>query len=880
MNNNVNIISKVPKKKVMTIGSDHEVNQILEVNLTHANFIVIDAGSGAEVISGVLTERPDIIILSAPLFDGNIVEICQQLKESPQTGHIPVIILGIESIGGKDKDKIINLVDLALRKPFDPKEIVSIVKTYSKGIERSVNINQLTGLPNQTQIYNEIASLLEQNRPFAAIYVDMDDFRGFNKVYGFNRGDGAIRFLSSVLNETVRLFGNPDDLVGHFSGDNFIIISTPQKARIICRRLLSEFDRQKNLLYDKKDVELGYAEYTNRLGKKEQLSIMDLRVAVVTNEKRIFHHYLEVDETAAEQMEYLKRFPGSNCYFDLRENGIEPEINLASKSVLPLHRQELKALQGVLAWIGFLTKEIDSPISSIDDCLGLLESTPLKNYSPQQMNNLTNIRDNTDKLLCFLRELTNLTRGEWITGSPLIEEANIKHIFDWILDQVNTLAKRRRIRVKITGLENISQVMLDGRALTEGLFHITRSLIKSSRSGDYLNITASNNDDGNIIIAMTNPTRFIPNNKQPQPHQARPIDTLPGNHINEFYIAQVCIKSIGGVINIRSTKESGFIVTIVLPKRWKSPADNVNALLHAADFSRNEARTQINKLSLVLSSHDKQIQSEFSEPLKDLKNKIQELLILCNRSLFLANELNNQLEMQQDRILQQEDEQLAATEAFFIACKEISKLTGIENLFDTESSRRVAKYASVIANEFKLSTRDQQALHHAAMLKDLGLISSVEDMVEQRVVLSREQGITIKEHAELVWKAIAQVGFLSRALIFILHRYERFDGKGYLLGVKGINIPLGAKILAVADGFDSLVSGLSPAGKLDPRVAAQKIAEESGQRFESDVVSAFLRAFRRGEFTATSITPGSTEKAFWQSPAAHIAEKKGTGGKL
>ena len=855
MNTNVNKTSILPKKRVMTVGADPEVNQILEVNLTHANLGIIQAGSGTEALSKVSTERPDIVILDAPLLDVDIIEICQQIKENPQTSHIPVIIMGMESFSSKDKAKIIDLADYVLNKPFDPKEVVSIVKTYLKGIERSENIDQLTGLPNQTQIYNEITSLIDKNKLFAAIYVDMDDFRGFNKAYGFNRGDRAIRLLSEILGEAVRLFGNPDDLVGHFSGDNFAVISTPQKARILCRRLLSDFDRQIKTLYDKKDLEIGYAEYTNRSGQKEQLSIMSLRVAVVTNERRVFHHYLDVDETAAEQVEYLKRFPGSNCYFDLRVNGIEPEIYLASKSVLPLPRQELKALQGVLAWIGFLTREIDSPISSINDCLGLLESTPANRYTPQQLSNLMTIRDDTDKLLSFFRELTNLAGGEWITGSPVIGEVDIKHVFDWILDQVNTLAKQRKIKINLTGVDNIGQVILDGRALTEGLFHITRSLIKMSRSGDYLQITASNNGNGNIIITMTNPTRFIPHNKLSQPYQARLIDALPGNHVNEFYVARVCLQSLGGDVSIKSTKDNGLTVTVILPKRWKSPMDDVNALLHAADISRNEARTQIDNLSHILSSYDRQIQSTFSEPFKSVKNKIQELLILCNRSLFLANELNNRLELQQDRLLQQEDEQFAMTEALFTACKEIAKLTRIEHLFDIESSRRVAKYASVIANEFKLSSRDRQALHYAALLKDLGLISSVEDMVEQRVVLSREQGIIIKEHAELVWKAIAQVGFLSRALVFILHRYERYDGKGYLLGVKGINIPLGAKILAVADTFDSLVSGPSPVGKLHQRVAAQKIVEESGQRFESDVVNAFLRAFRRGELTTTSVTP-------------------------
>ena len=848
MATNVEKTSTRLKKRVMTVDADPEILQILEVNLTHANLKVIPVGNGAEALLKASSVRPDIIILDAALPDMDSTEICQQLKESQQTSHIPIIVIGIESLSGEAKAKVVGLADHSLNKPFDPKEVVSLVKAYLKRKERAENLDQLTGLLSQTQIYNEITSLIEQNRTFAAIYVDVDDFRGFNKAYGFNRGDRAIRLLSEVLIEAVRLFGNSDDLVGHLGGDNFVVVSEVSKARILCRRIITDFDYQIRNLYDQNDLERGFIDYAGSLGQKQQSPIMNLRVAVVTNERRSFHHYLEVSETAAEQIEYLRRFPGSNCYFDLRESGIEPEIDLASKSVLPVQRQELKAMQGVLAWMAFLIREIDIPITSINDCVSWLESTPKEGSPPQQFNNLKIIRENTERLLGFLKELTNLARGEWATGSPIIGEADIENIFAWILEQLNELVMRRKIKISITGARKIGQLILDGRVFTEGLFYVLQSLIKISRSGDRLHIRTSDNGKGNIIIEMVNPNRFIPHHRLSQMYQGQLVGALPANQSNKFYVAKVLLQSLGGKVNIESNKENGLIVTIVLPKRWKSSMNDVNALLHAADVSRSEAKNQLDNLSRILSSYDRQIQSAVNEPLKNVKNKIQELLVLCNRSLFLANELNSQLEMQQDRLLQQEVEQFATVEALLTVCKEMAGLLGIEPLFNRESSQRVTEYATIIANEFKLSSRDRQSLLYAALLKDLGLVSSVEDMLEQGVALSRDQAVAIKEHFNLVWKAVSQVNFLSRALVFVLHRYERYDGKGYLLGVKGINIPLAAKILAVADIFDAMTSGLSAFGKLSPRVAAQKIAEDSGKRLEPDVVSAFLRALRRGEF--------------------------------
>jgi response regulator RpfG family c-di-GMP phosphodiesterase len=245
--------------------------------------------------------------------------------------------------------------------------------------------------------------------------------------------------------------------------------------------------------------------------------------------------------------------------------------------------------------------------------------------------------------------------------------------------------------------------------------------------------------------------------------------------------------------------------------------------------------------------------SAVKENLENLGYKVQELLVLCNRSLFLADDLNNRLENQQDRLLQQEVEQLATLEAILIANREIARSMGVENLFDLKSTQRVVKNALTMANGFRLSRNERQSLYYAALLKDLGLVAYPQDMVEQMVVPTHEQAVAISVRFNLVWKTLSRVDFLSTPLTFISHRYERYDGKGYPFGIKGNNIPLGARILAVADTFDTMTSGLWPRGTLAPRTAVQKLVAESGKRFDPDVVSALVRAWRRAEFYVASL---------------------------
>ncbi len=240
--------------------------------------------------------------------------------------------------------------------------------------------------------------------------------------------------------------------------------------------------------------------------------------------------------------------------------------------------------------------------------------------------------------------------------------------------------------------------------------------------------------------------------------------------------------------------------------------------------------------------------SAIEEGLEILGYKIQELMVLCNRSLFLANELSSRLENQQDLLLQQEDRELAISEAFVVANRVSAESLQVGDLFDLEASRRVAKNALAIANESRLSRAEWQALRHAALLKDLALVASPEDMVEQMLVPTIEEAIHIRERFNTAWKTLSRLDFLSPAFFLLSHRYERHDGTGHPFGVEGASIPPGARILAIADTFDSLTSGLSPGETLEPEMAVQKIVADSGRRFDSSVVSAFLRTWRRGEF--------------------------------
>jgi hypothetical protein len=157
-------------------------------------------------------------------------------------------------------------------------------------------------------------------------------------------------------------------------------------------------------------------------------------------------------------------------------------------------------------------------------------------------------------------------------------------------------------------------------------------------------------------------------------------------------------------------------------------------------------------------------------------------------------------------------------------------------------SRRVADMATAIAREMKLPDAAAASIELAALIHDVGLIGLDE------VLLTSVGSDDVKRlHDHPTIGANMMRDLPNRAVARIVrHHHERHDGTGYPEGLKGGRIPLGARIVAVAEVFDSLVSGgLSSAKPLSLAEAVERIASESGKAFDPRVVDAFLRVWRQ-----------------------------------
>jgi putative nucleotidyltransferase with HDIG domain len=145
-------------------------------------------------------------------------------------------------------------------------------------------------------------------------------------------------------------------------------------------------------------------------------------------------------------------------------------------------------------------------------------------------------------------------------------------------------------------------------------------------------------------------------------------------------------------------------------------------------------------------------------------------------------------------------------------------------------ARRVANYANLIGKQMNFSDIELKKLYHACLLHDIGLLK-----IDTRDLSKKEKN---RQHPRLGYEMIRSISIWSDAAEIILHHHERYDGQGYPFAEKGENIPIGARILFVADTFDVLTSEDSYRKKMDYSSALQEIKAHSGTQFDPQAVEA------------------------------------------
>lgn len=176
--------------------------------------------------------------------------------------------------------------------------------------------NPLTGLPGNVPIQEHMERLLINEQTFVTAYFDLDQFKPYNDVYGFRRGDDMIHLLASILREGC----NAElDFVGHIGGDDFVVLFQSPDWEMRCHSMLAQFDRKRLALFNPEHVEAGGYRSEDRRGSMAFHALVTLSIGALLVDHAHFHHYQEVARAASESKRMAKRIDGSSLFIDQRK---------------------------------------------------------------------------------------------------------------------------------------------------------------------------------------------------------------------------------------------------------------------------------------------------------------------------------------------------------------------------------------------------------------------------------------------------------------------------------------------------------------------------------------------------------------------------------
>ncbi|MGZ5353514.1 MAG: GGDEF domain-containing response regulator [Actinomycetota bacterium] len=303
---------------VLVVDDDPDIARFVEVNLRSAGYDVSVASDGEEALEKAATLRPDLVLLDVmmPRIDG--FEVAQRLRRNPQTSNTSIIMLTAKALS---TDKVLGLTagaDDYIIKPFDPIELLARVKGTLRRAKEMRNLSPLTGLPGNIRIQEEIERMVREDRPFAVLYADLDNFKAYNDQKGFVRGDRLIQTTARIIQDAVVEFSGSEGFVGHVGGDDFVAVVPPEIAEDVAKRIVERFDGEIGNFYDQEDLDRGYVEVEDRKGIMQKLPLAGVSVGIATSQIRRFAHYGEAVSVATEMKQFAKRDTGSSYAVDRR----------------------------------------------------------------------------------------------------------------------------------------------------------------------------------------------------------------------------------------------------------------------------------------------------------------------------------------------------------------------------------------------------------------------------------------------------------------------------------------------------------------------------------------------------------------------------------
>ena len=272
----------------------------------------------SDQIDIALKNIPSIIIINEDAIEVDIVELCKKIRSDDDNSITPIIVVSSNS----EKEHRIQIlkesVEYYIKKPVNAQYLYYTIKNLGRLITINRRISPLTGLPGNVQIHAELKKRISNKEEFSVLYLDLDNFKAYNDVYGFLKGDEIIKFTADTIMTSIHSLIPNNSFIGHIGGDDFIAIVPTLKVDSICQLIIANFDEGVTRFFTPEDLEKGYIEVANRKGIIEQFALTAISIGAVIADKNRFSNILEIGEVGAQVKHVAKSIIGSSYAIDRR----------------------------------------------------------------------------------------------------------------------------------------------------------------------------------------------------------------------------------------------------------------------------------------------------------------------------------------------------------------------------------------------------------------------------------------------------------------------------------------------------------------------------------------------------------------------------------
>ncbi len=239
---------------------------------------------------------------------------------------------------------------------------------------------------------------------------------------------------------------------------------------------------------------------------------------------------------------------------------------------------------------------------------------------------------------------------------------------------------------------------------------------------------------------------------------------------------------------------------------------------------------------------------------KILSDEFKELLTVTAR-LFATSMSLEKLTEETDKLINQKDVtisqlqnnraeltaligDLSSEQQWFV--ENLAKAVDAKSSFKNNYSHEVADLAKEISTKLELNEKTKDLIYYAALLRNIGKITLPEELFNKKEKLSQEDWDKLQNHPNVGVSILMSINFLSEVVPYITYHKERWDGKGEPEGLKGQSIPLGSRIIALADAYSALTSKRAYRNAMTKEKAIEIIQSEAGTKWDPELVNVLV----------------------------------------